>query len=148
MGDEVSFMAKFKDWIAIKKMSVGEKTRPEEIAALLGGITATIDRKTFELVGVKTDIIDPYVDSLTKGKRKSYGVLAEILSGLKPGELKSKLIEASDENKYPLAESYFLRRILVTLGYSAWLDLENLQKAFPELKIPKPRGNFGGKKKK
>ncbi len=148
MGDEVTFAAKFRDWIAIKKMSANETTKPEEVAALLASITATIDRKSFEFAGVNTELIDAYVDSLTKGKRKAYGVLAEILSNLKPGELKARFIEASDEKKYPLAESYFMRKLLSNLGFSAWVDVENMQKAYPELKIPKPRGRMPGKKKK
>jgi len=147
MGEEIMFVANAKGWVAIKKMSVDGKTKPEEIAAMLAGITSTIDRKGFEFAGVKTNIIDAYVDNLTKGKRKGYGNLAEILGKLNNSELKAKLIEATDAEKFPLAESYFLRKLLTNLGYSAWIDGEALMAAYPDLKIPKPRGNFGKKKK-
>jgi len=147
VGDDITFAARFRDWIAIKKMSIDEKTRPEEVAALLSGITATIDCKSFEFAGVKTEIIDAYAEALTKGKRKAYGALAEIFSQIKPGELKAKLVEASDEQKQWLAESYFMRRLLSNLGFRAWIDAEDLQKAYPDLKIPKPRGRMPGKKK-
>jgi len=148
MGEEISFAANAKGWISIKKMSIDEKTKPEEIAAILAGITATIDRKGFEFAGVKTDIIDAYVDNLTKGKRKGYGNLAEIFGKLSNSELKAKLIEATDAEKFPVAESYFLCKLLKNLGYSAWIDGAALMAAYPDLKIPKPRGNFGKKKKK
>ena len=145
--DGVSFAAKFKEWISIKKMSVDESTKPEEVAAILAGITATMDRKSFEFTGINTDGIDAYTDELTKGKRKGFGTLAEIFGALKAGEVKQKLVEAGGEGKYPLAEAYFIRKILSNLGQHAWIDLETMKKVFPELKIAKPRGNFGKKKK-
>jgi len=145
--DGISFSAKFGEWIAIKKMSIDESTKPEEVAAILASITATIDRKSFEFAGINTGAIDAYADGLTKGKRKGFGTLAEIFGALKQGEVRQKLVEAGGEEKYALAEAYFIRKILSNLGQHAWIDLETLQKVFPEIKIQKPRGNFGGKRK-
>jgi len=147
MGEEVTFAANVKGWVAIKKMGADVNTKPEEVAAILAGITATIDRKGFEFAGIKTEVIDAYVDNLTKGKRKGYGNLAEIFGKLSNSELKAKLIEASDAAKVPVAEAYFLRKVLTNLGYAAWIDGASLMAAYPDLKIPKPRGNFGKKKK-
>jgi len=48
---------------------------------------------------------------------------------------------------YPLAEQYFVSKIIQAIGYCTYPDLEVLQKIYPHLKISKPRGNFGKKKK-
>jgi hypothetical protein len=47
--DEVTFSAKYKNWISIKKMGIDENTKEPEVAHILASIKETIDRKAFEL---------------------------------------------------------------------------------------------------
>ncbi|MFH1470115.1 MAG: DUF2666 family protein [Candidatus Micrarchaeota archaeon] len=162
---EIVFSAKYGNWISIKKMSIDEKTSPAEVAFMLSGVTNTIDRKGFVFLGIDTDIIDAYVEGVVGGKRRSYGAVAEIFSNLKGAEIKEELLKAikqdvaplppdktgnpvSWEEKLPLAESYFMRSLMKRIGFDFNVNGEVLSKLYPDLKFPKPKGNFGGKKKK
>ncbi|MFH1285495.1 MAG: DUF2666 family protein [Candidatus Micrarchaeota archaeon] len=148
MADEIVFSAKYKEWISIKKMMIDENTKQPEVVAMLGGVKATITRKSFELAGVNAQKIDEYAEKLAKGKRKNYSSLAEIASGIKSSELKEVLAQSVvSPEQTPFAEAYFLRRLLETLGFDVDISIETLKKAYPELKIAKPKGNFGKKKK-
>lgn len=163
--DEVVFSAKYGNWISIKKMSIDETTSPAEVAFMLSNIVKAVDKKAYEFLGIDTERIDAYVEKVAGNKRKSYGSVTEIFSGLKQNEIKNELIAAikpevaplpndksdnpvSHEEKLPLAEAYFMRSLMGRLGFDFNIDPEVLAKLYPNLKFPKPKGNFGGKKKK
>lgn len=145
--DEINFSAKYKNWISIRKMSIDEKTTPQEVVAHLAGIRESIDRKAFTFLGINTDRIDEYAKKLTKGRRKGYSSIATIYSQLKPGEIRGMLLSAcSDEKLLPLAEAYLNRTIFRSINMDFDVNTETLRNIFPELKIPKPRGRFGRRK--
>jgi len=144
---EVAFTARYKGWMVIKKMSVDEKTTPQEVSAILASVEATMSRKSYEFLGINLSQIDSLADQLIKGKRKSYVALSEALSALKPGELKGELLKSCPTEKHlAIAENYLLKTMLDKMGFKTNLDGETLQQAYPEVKISKPRGNFGKKK--
>lgn len=145
---EVAFTARYKEWMVIKKMSIDEKTTPQEVSAILASVEATLSRKSYEFAGINLSAIDALADRLIKGKRKSFVSLAEALSSLKPTELKGELLAACPSEKHlGIAENYLLKSILDKMGFKTNLDGETLQEAYPEVKVAKPRGNFGKKKK-
>ncbi|MEM3205053.1 MAG: DUF2666 family protein, partial [Candidatus Micrarchaeaceae archaeon] len=86
--DSIDFIAKYKDWIAIKKMSILEDTKPEEVAFHLAGIRQRIDVKAFEILGIDIASLDAYAAKLTNGMRKSYANLAEAMQQLGSSEAK------------------------------------------------------------
>lgn len=146
---EIVFSANYGNWISIKKMAIDSETKAMEVVYQLSAINETINRKGFEFAGIKTEVVDGYVAELVKGKRSGYANLAEIFGALKPSEVDAKLLEAAGEDlKLPIARAYFVRRIIESLGYPIIPSCEMLQKLYPELKFPKPKGRFGGKKKK
>lgn len=146
--DEIVFTAKYKDWMVIKKLLIEENTKPEEVAAALSSIQATAIRKAYDFSGINKQVVEELAAKLTAGKRKSYPNLAEVFSSMKPGEFKTALLAACPDPKYlPIAESYLLTCVLSNVGFSAYLDSQTLMEVFPELKMPKPKGNFGKKKK-
>ena len=146
--ENVSFCAKYKEWLVIKKMGIDETTTPQEVAGTLASINATLVRKSFDFLKINTSIIDEYSSSLVKGKRKAWGNIGEIFSSLKPAEISTKLKEACPEEKLlPVAEAYFLRSLLSAMGFELQPTTEMLSHIYPELKIAKPRGNFGKQKK-
>lgn len=146
---EIVFNAKYGNWISVKKMAIDSEDKPAEVVYKLSSINDVINKKGFEFSGVKTDVIDAFVADLTKGKRTGYANLAEVFGALKPSEVDEKLKQAvSEEIILPLARAYFVRRIVESLGYPVIPSCELLQKIYPGLKFPKPKGNFGGKKKK
>ena len=147
MSDEVIFTARYKDWMVIKKLLIEENTSPQEVAAILAGIEETISRKSYEFTGINQSAVEQIAQKLTKGKRKSFTSLSEALSSLKPTELKNELLAACPTPAHlPIAENYLLKCMLDNSGFKTNLDRQILSKTFPEIKVPKPRGNFGKKK--
>jgi hypothetical protein len=144
--DEITFSAKYKEWISIKKMDIEEKTTAPEVVHMLSNISETASRKAFEISGIDRSKIDAYASDLVKGKRKGYSTLSEIFGSLKQNEVKDVLISASSEQLLPIAEVYFIRSLLRGLGYDVEISGEMMSKMYPELKFPKPRGRFGKKK--
>lgn len=148
MSDEIVFSAKYGDWIAIRKMTIDERTPRQEVVAMLAAIRETIDRKAFQLAGVDTARIDGYVAEKTRGKRKGYGTLAEIFASISQSELKGVLASAVPEERLtPLAEAYFLKQLFSSLGFDFGVSTELMRKLYPELKLPMPKGRIPGTKK-
>ena len=144
---EVAFTARYRDWMVIKKLSVDEKTTPQEVAAALASVEATLSRKSYEFSGINLGAIEAIAQKLMTGKRKSFVSLSEALSSLKPTELKAELLAACPTEKHlPIAENYLLKAMLDQMGFKTNLDGETLSQAYPEIKVAKPRGNFGKKK--
>ena len=138
--EEISFFAKYGDWVVIKKRNL-EGVEKKEVVAILSSIADTTVRKSFDFSGIRKEVIDSYVGKITKGKRKGIGTLASVLSEIKPAELKEILSSACpDEKLVPLAEAYFFNSLLSSLGYSAMITPTILANVYPELKLPKPRG--------
>jgi len=149
MEDEsVVFTARYREWMVIKKLSIDEKTTPQEVAAALAGMEATISRKSYEFTGINREAVEAIAATLSAGKRKSYVSLAEALSALKPTALKEQLLTACPTPAHlPIAENYMVKCLLDNLGFRTNLDTATLSGTFPEIKVTKPRGNFGKKKK-
>ena len=147
--DEIVFSAKYGDWISVKKMSIDEKTAKPEVVAMLASIRENIDRKAFQFSGVDIAKIDAKVAEITKGRRKAYGTLAEVVSSLNWSELK-QVFAASvpEERAVPLAEAYFFKSLLTALGFNFEVSVGLLTKIYPEIKMPKPMGRMPGAKKK
>ena len=146
---EVVFTARYKDWMVVKKLSIESNTTPQEVSAILASVEATLSRKSYEFTGINQAKIEELASKLTSGKRKSYVSLSEALSSLKPTELKTELLAACPTPAHlPIAENYLLKCMLDNLGFKTNLDTETISGTFPEIKITKPRGNFGKKKPK
>ena len=148
-NDQIVFIAKHKEWISIKKLLVDEHVKSEDISLILSQVQKAINQKSFEYAEIDTDKIDEVAENYSKGKRKGISTLGEIFSSIKGPELKKELMPACKTDKhYPLAEQYFLNKVCENLGYGPYPNLDVLQKVYPNIKITKPRGNYGKKKKK
>lgn len=145
----IDFMAKYKDWVSIKRLGIRPDTKPEEIVHYLAALRTTIDNKSYSFLGIKTNILDEYAKRLSQGKRKSYNSLAEVSNSLAGSETKS-MLESSCENRslVPLAEIYLLGRVLTNLGFDTSINQTVMSKIFPGLKPPKAPGRLGKSKKK
>ncbi len=145
-NEEIIFAAKKNDWISIRKLFIDEKTVTPEAVGVLMGIRQSIDRKIFTFAGVDTDKVGEIAESLVKGKKKSYEVVAELLALPKPtAELRTA---CSSEAALPAAEAYLNKTMLELIGFFTEIETDVFNKTYPENKIAKPRGNFGKKKKK
>ncbi len=141
-NDSIEFLAKYKGWVAVKKIHIDTGTKPEEIAAQLAGIMQSMDRKSFELLGIDTARLDAYAAQLTSGSRKSYSALAQAVQKLGTVEAKES-ITAATNSKPELAEiaaTYLFRKTVQGLSFDFSVGIPMLEKAFPNLKLPKPPG--------
>ncbi|MEM3030729.1 MAG: hypothetical protein QXH27_03255 [Candidatus Micrarchaeia archaeon] len=128
LGEGVFFSANCRGWISIKKTSFDARTKPEEKAAAFAGVAESAQRKGLEFLGVFGEAQEK-ADSLTAGKRKGFAALAQVLSG----------IDESDA----VVRAGITHLALSNLGYATFPTAEILQKIYPGLKLPKPRGRFG-----
>lgn len=145
--EEVAFAAKHKDWMVVKKLLIVENTKPEEIALALASIDKTLVRKSYEYAGINADVVEAYAMTVAK-KGRTFSNLADIFKSLQPAAVKAALLPACPTPAhYPIAESYFVKKLLEEVGYDPCLEPETLGKVFPHIKVAKPRGNFGKKKK-
>lgn len=142
--EEISFIVNYKGWVVVKRMVIDKNTTQQEIAQLLASIRSTIDRKSFDFTGINKEPIDSFVAKITEGKRATFSDLKNVLENLKSSEMNPVLDKACGDNPLlrDVAKEYLFTQILNSLGISAGLSLESLSKAYPELKIPKPRGRF------
>lgn len=149
-SEGISFMAKYKDWISIKKLSIDQKTKPEEVAAHLSSIRIATDRKASQILGVNTENLDIYAAGVTENMRKSAANLEKITATLASPEAKKQIEDAcsGDQSLRDAARTYLFSTMIQNLKIDLEVSPNTLMDMFPGLKIPKPKGNFGGKKKK
>ncbi|MCX6770376.1 MAG: DUF2666 family protein, partial [Candidatus Micrarchaeota archaeon] len=77
--DEIVFTARYKDWAVIKKLLIEPITTPQDVAASLASIEATISRKSYDFTGINREQIEAIADRLSAGKRKSFVSLSDAL---------------------------------------------------------------------
>ncbi|MCL4404474.1 DUF2666 domain-containing protein [Candidatus Marsarchaeota archaeon] len=138
----IDFSAKYKEWVAIKRLGITGSTKPEEIAYHLAGIRSTVDSKAFKILGIDTDAIDEKVKSLLLGKGAS--AVSQAIMELEKPEFKKLLSSAcQSQTLAPFAKTYALNRLINHVGYETSLSQLALSKVFKELKPPKAPGRFG-----
>jgi len=124
IGNQIMFIGKYKDWMAIKKLSIKGNTKPWEISAILSGINNTVINKSFDFaLGDKTEELDALVP---KAGRKSYGNLAAALKEL-------------DLPSHPVENAYVINKTFENFGYKPYANLEMLSQEY-DVKVKKPKG--------
>ncbi len=137
-GEYIDFMARYKDWIAIKRIGIRDSTKPEEISMYLASVKGTIEPKLYKYLEIDTASLDEFANELTKGMRKGYDSLLQVLPKLKEQATKEAVKKAcKNPGTSQIAESYLLGRVLSKLGTEPFATPEMLVKVFPELKLPK-----------
>lgn len=145
----IALMAKYKDWISIKKLSIDKETKPEEVAAQLTSIRIAVDRKLPQIMGINTEELDIYADESTNNMRKSVANIEKIVNILCSSDTK-KIIDAAipSESVRDMAVIYLFSRMLQNIKVDLEVSPDALENMFPGLKIPKPKGRMPGQKKK
>ncbi len=141
--DRVDFFAKWGKWVAIKKMSIINSTKNEEVAMHLALIGDSVDKKLFEMfpadVGKE---LSSYSDSITKGRNGKLSALAEAISEVASQQTAQVIGKATSKynNMGQMAYSYLLGKIIHGAGLDYKVQTELLGKAYPEIKVRKPPG--------
>lgn len=140
--DSIEFSAKWKEWVVIKRTTIREDTKPEEIVFNLASIRQTIDRKAFDLLGIQTAGMDEYATKVTTGMKKNFKDLAQVVQLLSSSEAKAEIEKAcaAKPELQEVAKTYLFRKVIQTLGFDFDVNQEMLSKVYPTLKLPKPRG--------
>ena len=143
----VDFLAKYGEWISIKRLGIRSDTKPEAVAHHLGGISHTATSKAFVFLGINTAQLDTVAEGITAGMRKSYDSLAQCVVKISKPDVKAAVNAACKDPKVAqVAEAYLLGRIISNIGYDTSVNQVTMSKIFPGLKPPK--GKTGRKAKK
>lgn len=126
----IALMAKYKSWVAIKKMSVGPGVRDYEVSGILCAINETLVRKAFEFARIDTAALDTHAKKLAAGRRKSPSVVGEVLESL------------PEKGKTRVENAYLVFALLGEFGLKPYASREMLSKQYPDVKPPKPRGRM------
>ncbi|MDE1856992.1 MAG: DUF2666 family protein [Candidatus Micrarchaeota archaeon] len=147
-SDYIDFIAKYRDWISVKRMGIRPETKPEEVVYHLAGIRTTIDSKAYRLLGINTSVLDTEAARLASGQRKGFQSLGQAISNIEGKESKAALESACGEKRElkPIAEIYLLSKVASELKMDVSINQLIMSKIFPELKPPKAPGR--GRKKK
>lgn len=145
-ADYIDFMAKYGDWISMRRMAIRPDTRPEEVVFHMAGIRGVIDAKSAPFIGINTAPLDSLAARLTEDKKKGYEGLAQAISGLSGPETKKAVEEACGDKREhaPLAKAYLLGKVLSCMEMDSTINQQALSKIYKNLKIRKPLGR--GKK--
>ncbi|MDE1811064.1 MAG: DUF2666 family protein [Candidatus Micrarchaeota archaeon] len=134
----VDFLAKYGNWISIKRLGIRPDTKPEAVAHHLAGISATAGAKSYSYLGIDTSSLDTAATGITAGMRKSYDSLSQAVSKMAQPATKSAVAAACKDPKLaPVAEAYLLNKIITGVGYDTSVNQLTMSKIFPDLKPPK-----------
>ena len=141
----IDFMIKYRDWVSIHRESFDESVRPEEIAFVLSTIRQSIENKYYKILGIDTAKLDLYIADITAGQR-GYKGLAKVAGALESHEARETAESAcANKDLRKVAESYIISRAADTLGVKTYIDMEELIRVFPDLKLRKPAKPRGRK---
>lgn len=145
----VRLVSNSSEWMVVKKTNTATATKPEVLSALIG-MLSTIVRKEGDVLCKDGDFETASMALFGQFfKRKSFGKLCDAISVVAADNVTSSAKEAatSDSLAPELFILFYLKAFSLS-GYSPYPEPDLLAETYPQLKIPKPRGNFGGKKKK
>ncbi|MBI5226072.1 hypothetical protein HY994_02425 [Candidatus Micrarchaeota archaeon] len=133
---EVRLAADFDGWVAVKKVNL-ELAERKEVFSSLCSMRTVAQRKAMEF----TPGFDEFNAALEGAlapfpERKSFGKLNAALNAVKGVSADTNL------------QSFAFSSAMLRVGYPPYLTNDHVASLYPELKVPKPKGNYGGKKKK
>ena len=137
--DHIDFTAKYGKWVSIRRMTIHQDTKPEEVVYHLAGIRAAVEGKSFSFLGIDTAALDGYSLKLKGGAGKGgLGALASAIAKLEGSEAKGVISAAvPDKQLSKVAASYLLNRVISDFGYSTSVGQLELSKIYKHLKPPK-----------
>ena len=122
----ITFIGKFNNWFAAKKLSIDEHTEMPEVLQTLASINTTVITKSFLFV-LGNDTVETCKKravEMVKGKRKGYKNLYSIL----------EKIDSEDDMLKPC----ILHETLSLIKMLPYINAETFNKIFPEYKIKLP----------
>ncbi|MBI4361524.1 hypothetical protein HY572_07185 [Candidatus Micrarchaeota archaeon] len=133
---EVRLAADLGDWTVVKKVNLEAAERKEVFSALCS-MRSVAERKAMEFTPGFEEFnktlhaaLEPFPE------RKSFGKLGQTLQAAK-----------NVATETPAFQEYAFSQAMARVGFPPYLTNDHVASLYPELKTPKPKGNFGKKKK-
>jgi hypothetical protein len=146
-SEYVDFLAKYKEWITIKRLGIRPGTKPEEVVFHLAGIRNVADQRSYRILGMDVDKLNGLAQKIASGKAKKYSGLSDLAKEMSSQAIKNEIAEmAGSATLQKFAEIYVLNRVMNAIGLDTAITQEYMSKAYPELKLKIPKG-LGRKKK-
>jgi hypothetical protein len=145
--NEVRFAADYDSWMLVKKVDLAKAERKEVLAALSGMFNAA-NRKLADFSASDCAAFDSFVEQTFAKypERKNFSRLPQVLQDAVAAE--SRLAQFASGDKLQALREFFFLKAFERCGFPPFITADQISGVYPELKIPKPRGNFGKKKKK
>ena len=146
-SEYIDFLAKYGEWVSIKRLGILPGTKPEEVAFHLAGIRNTAEQRTYRILGLDLQKLDEIAQKVSAGKPKRYAGIADLAKDISSSSVKREISEvAPSATLQKFAEIYVLNRAMAAIGLETSISQENMKKLYPELKLKLPKG-LGRKKK-
>ncbi len=147
---EVRLVANYSGWQAVKKVDVGAAERKEVVAAAAGIFERAKGKLPSALLGLRVGEYEAAVEAFLSKypERKSFSRLGEILTAAVSHVPVVNAVAGGDKQLEARLQKLFFYSCFERAGFTPFVSAEVVGRVWPELKIPKPRGNFGAKKKK
>jgi len=148
-GGPSMLAADFESWRVVKKAAAGAEAK--ETFYFLVTSFLSIEKKLSEFAfdsPAQAEQFSSLAESFLKnfGELKSFSKLQQMLSQAAAQGVEAK-ITALSPRRPRVALQLFIDRLFEYSGYAPFATPDALNAAFPELKIPKPRGRVAGSKK-
>lgn len=126
----IQFVARFKDWTAVRKLSIKEKTDPLTVMEFLAGLSESFDGKIEEFLAKEVDLkelnktLNEVLEGVGKGKKGVSEALSKV-NGMKVNRTISKLCKGLNKQKKEKKEIkefckiYAMRKALKKVGLRA-----------------------------
>lgn len=141
---EIRLVANYAGWMAVKKvnLAVAEK---KEVVAGCASIFATTKTK---LCAILHPDFQAFRDAFLAKypERKSFSRLTEVLSAAEKELPKISAMAGGDKLLEQRLQKLFFYACFERAGFTPFVSTDQVSRIWPELKIPKPKGNFGKKK--
>jgi hypothetical protein len=114
MGEQfIQFASNYEDWVAVKKLTVGEKTDPKTIMEFLAGLNTTLDNKVEDNLGKIVDLapLKEALSEVTAGKKeadiaKAIAVVASVKVNRIINEITEPLKEKLQKNEFKEVQQF------------------------------------------
>lgn len=134
---EVRLAADLGGWMLVKKVNL-QTAEKKEVFSALCSMRSVAGKKAMEFTpGFESVEQDLQVALAGFPERKSFGKLGRALEAVTG-------VAANN----PAFQEYAFSQAMARVGFPPYLTNDHVALLYPELKIPKPKGNFGSKKKK
>lgn|GEM_PF-3620261 len=132
--NEFRFAAQLPKWTVVRKANL-DIAENKEVFATLVATYEGVSRKAFEYAPdspAPVSTIETFLSAYPP--RKSLSRLSQMLTAL----LEKRVLDPLSEP----ARAYFIQRIFAQAGYPIYASIDVVNRVYPELKIPKPRGRL------